>query len=257
MSLQTVIAAEINETPISVHEVLHLAKVTGTLVGFLSSTLEWWVLKQAAQTMGLTVSDAELQASADHFRQARGMEKADATLRWLSENQLVVEDFEEWLELALLREKIAERVSEGRIAAHFAQNRILHDRAVLSHLVVESEGAAHELLTQIVDDNADFAELARQYSRDESTRHVGGLQGVIARRDMAGELQQLVFSARVGDVVGPIARANQFELVRVENHLLGELTPTVAAAVREELFRDWLTAEVRKAGVTLRLTAQV
>ncbi|MFD5552247.1 peptidylprolyl isomerase [Streptomyces sp. NPDC059578] len=75
-------------------------------------------------------------------------------------------------------------------------------RATARHILVKTETQALELKTQI-EGGADFAELARQHSSCPSSRDGGNL-GSFGPGQMVPEFDQVVFSAPVGTVQGPV-----------------------------------------------------
>lgn len=96
----------------------------------------------------------------------------------------------------------------------------------------ESQRAlAHELHDRI-EGGADFAELAKQYSRHASARQ-GGLAPVRSRTELVEWIQDPLFSTPVGQVTRVIDQPNGYYLFLVENIQLGELPPM--AEVRDKL----------------------
>jgi len=85
--------------------------------------------------------------------------------------------------------------------------------ATARHILVESEAQALELKKQL-DGGADFATLAKKHSRCPSGRGGGDL-GTFGRGDMVAEFDRVVFSAKVGEVVGPVETPFGYHLVQV------------------------------------------
>jgi parvulin-like peptidyl-prolyl isomerase len=128
----------------------------------------------AAREQGLTVSAAELQQAADRFRHRHGLTSAQQTQQWLAGEALTAEDFEAGLERELLVAKLRRHLTQPRVAEHFAAHRDRYTSARLRRILVATEGEARELLAQVRDEGADFAELARQHSLDHASRPAGG-----------------------------------------------------------------------------------
>jgi len=59
-----------------------------------------------ARKLGIEVTDEELQAGADSFRQAVGLQSAEDTLRWLEKNHMSDEEFELFIEQSVLINKM-------------------------------------------------------------------------------------------------------------------------------------------------------
>lgn len=237
--------------PLSLRDWLVYLKRRGRLLPLLrEGSLDNLVARRAADA-GLTVTDAELQVAADAFRRRHGLASAADTHAWLSRQHLTVTDFERSLEADLLAEKLKDHVTRGRIDEHFAANRDRHARARLRQIVAASEGTARELLAQVNDEGADFADLARQHSLDGPSRQAGGAVGVVSRRALPAAIAEPVFAARPGSIVGPLPTPQEFCLFLVEELLPPELDDETQAVIRHELFDAWLKDRLRDVRIDL------
>ena len=81
------------------------------------------------------------------------------------------------------------------------------------HILVQSEDTANQLKTAI-ENGADFAQVAKDNSRCPSSRDGGNL-GTFGRGQMVREFDEVVFSAPVGVVQGPVKTQFGFHLVEV------------------------------------------
>ncbi len=86
-------------------------------------------------------------------------------------------------------------------------------RARARHILVPTLDACEDLKTQI-DDGADFADLARQYSKCPSGRKGGDL-GEFGPGQMVREFDEVVFSATVGETQGPVKTQFGYHLIEV------------------------------------------
>lgn len=85
--------------------------------------------------------------------------------------------------------------------------------ATARHLLVDSEDKCNELKQQIAD-GADFADLAKQHSSCPSGQQ-GGELGSFGRGQMVKEFDEVVFSAPVNQVQGPVKTQFGFHLLEV------------------------------------------
>lgn len=85
--------------------------------------------------------------------------------------------------------------------------------ATARHILVDTEEQAQSLKQQI-QDGADFADLAHQYSQCPS-RSNGGDLGQFGPGMMVPEFDKVCFSADVGSVEGPIKTQFGYHLVQV------------------------------------------
>ncbi|KAF1052524.1 MAG: Peptidyl-prolyl cis-trans isomerase C [Stenotrophomonas maltophilia] len=86
-------------------------------------------------------------------------------------------------------------------------------RATARHILVSSEEKCNELKTAIAG-GADFAEIARQHSSCPSGRSGGDL-GSFRPGQMVREFDQVVFSAPINEVQGPVKTQFGYHLVEV------------------------------------------
>lgn len=86
-------------------------------------------------------------------------------------------------------------------------------QASASHILVDSEEKAQQLKSEI-EGGADFAQLAKDNSSCPSSQQ-GGELGSFGRGQMVPEFDQVVFSAPVGVVQGPVKTQFGYHLVLV------------------------------------------
>lgn len=86
-------------------------------------------------------------------------------------------------------------------------------RATARHILVSSEAAALDLKQQLAN-GADFAELAKKHSSCPSSSDGGNL-GAFGPGQMVPEFDQVVFSAPVGVVQGPVKTQFGMHLLEV------------------------------------------
>lgn len=86
-------------------------------------------------------------------------------------------------------------------------------QAAARHILVSSVEVCNDLKTQI-ENGASFEELAKEHSSCPSGAKGGDL-GVFGRGQMVKEFDEVVFSAPVGEVQGPVETQFGFHLVEV------------------------------------------
>ena len=86
-------------------------------------------------------------------------------------------------------------------------------QAAARHILVSTEAQCNALKQQIAA-GADFAELAKRHSSCPSGRE-GGALGTFSPGQMVREFDQVVFSAPVGVVQGPVKTQFGYHLVEV------------------------------------------
>ncbi len=86
-------------------------------------------------------------------------------------------------------------------------------RATARHLLVDSEDKCNDI-KQKIEDGADFADMAKEHSSCPSSRNGGDL-GEFGRGQMVKEFDEVVFSAPVNTVQGPVKTQFGYHLLEV------------------------------------------
>lgn len=89
--------------------------------------------------------------------------------------------------------------------------------AAARHILVATEEECLDLKKQI-SDGADFAQLAKVHSKCPSGAQ-GGTLGTFGRGQMVREFDEVVFSAPVGEVQGPVQTQFGYHLVEVTHRV--------------------------------------
>ena len=88
-------------------------------------------------------------------------------------------------------------------------------RATARHLLVDSEDKCNDIKQQI-EQGADFADMAKEHSSCPSGRSGGDL-GEFGRGQMVKEFDEVVFTAPVNTVQGPVKTQFGYHLLAVTN----------------------------------------
>ena len=86
-------------------------------------------------------------------------------------------------------------------------------QASARHILVDSEEHCNQL-KQAIENGADFAQVAKENSSCPSARDGGNL-GTFGRGQMVREFDEVVFSAPVGTVQGPVKTQFGYHLLEV------------------------------------------
>ncbi|MFO0999437.1 MAG: peptidylprolyl isomerase [Planctomycetaceae bacterium] len=203
------------------------------------------MLEVSAREVGLSVSDQELQVASESFRRQLGLLSSQKTMEWLNEEKLSIEQFERRVELDVLIEKFKDHLLERYGQQHYAMTVDSWTPVKLRRLVVSSLNEAREICLQIQEDGADFAELAVQHSRDAHARQTGGDMGVLVRKNLTPEVRETIFSTKAGLITAPTPGPDGYEIYLVEEFPTPAYDAMTQAAVREELFREFISLKLR------------
>ena len=118
-----------------------------------------------------------------------------------------------------------------------------------SHILVDTEDKANELLAKIQAGEISFADAAAANSKCPSSRNGGNL-GEFGRGQMVPEFDEACFTMEVGELRGPIKTQFGYHLIQLDAK--NEAKPLAFSDVREELVRR-LTAEKQQAAYQSKL----
>jgi parvulin-like peptidyl-prolyl isomerase len=211
----------------------------------LEGLIDAVLIEQGGAALGITLTDEELEAQIEADIAAGGGQAAfDEWLQAVGQDR---DDYKEMLRQSLLSQRVMEAVT-SEVGAEAEQ---VHAR----HIVVESEEAAREILTML-QQGADFAALAREYSIDQATKDNGGDLGWFPRKLVAPELENAAFALQPGQVGEMVRLGEEVHIVQVvERETARPLAPEVQLDLRLAIFDQWL-AELRASAAIVRFVAE-
>jgi len=239
---------KIDGEAIDATEFLRALKLTGQFEALLEQFVRDRLVALGARKAGIQVSEIEIQERANQFRRVRGLHRAADTNSYLDAMHITLEEFEAFITDSLYQEKMMSRVCDDQaVGAYFKLNSPKFDSIEVSHIVVDSEGKAKEMVAVLRDEPEAFEEMAREHSIAD-TRQAGGLIGKIRRGSLQPEIEAKAFNAAVGELLGPFASEDRtaFEILRVNAKRSGRLDDDTAAEVRRLLREEWLRARAQE-----------
>jgi parvulin-like peptidyl-prolyl isomerase len=197
----------------------------------LEVMIEQVLIEQAAAREGDTISDAEVESViARDIQENGGREQFDA---WLEANDWTYEEYRSRQRSMMISSQMFERVTQS-VPTEAEQVRA-------RHILVASEEEARNLLAEL-QAGADFAEIAREYSLDPSTKESGGDLGFFPRGTLVvPEVEEVAFSLSVGQISDVVKSAMGYHIVQVQERVQDRpLSEESWQALREATFRDWV-----------------
>lgn len=240
--------AKIDGTAIDLTELVRALKLTGQFEALLEQFVRDRLAVLGAKHAGIKVTEEEIQERANQFRRVRGLHRASDTNKYLDAMRVSAEEFEAFIANGLYQEKVMRKVcSEDAVRGYFKLNSPKFDSVEVSHIVVDSEPKAREMIAVLRDDPSTFQEMAREHSIAE-TRDKGGLIGKVLRGSLRSDVEAKVFNAAPGDLLGPFASADRtaFEIFRMNAKHPARLDEDTSTEVRRLLGEDWLQARARE-----------
>ena len=238
----------IDDEVITTEDFIRTLKLSGQFEGLVEQMVRDKLTARAARQSGLPVTSGQIQERADAFRRVLGLHRAADTNHYLDALGVSLDEFEAYITDTLYQEKMMEQVcSEAAVQQYFKLNSPRFDSVEISHIVMESEGAAREMMSALEDEPGAFAELAREHSVGD-TRREGGRIGKVLRGALNGDLEARVFSARDGELLGPFTSPDGalYEIFRVDVRRPAELDEDTATEIRRRLREEWLAARAQE-----------
>jgi parvulin-like peptidyl-prolyl isomerase len=239
----------IDDEVITTDDFIRTLKLSGQFEGLVEQMVRDRLTARAARQLGVQIPDDRIQERADDFRRALGLHRAADTNHYLDALGVSLDEFETWIMDGLYQETMMEQVcSEAAVAQYFTLNSPRFDSVEVSHIVVDGEGAAREMMSVLQEEPEAFAEMAREHSVDTDTRAQGGVIGKVLRGALKGDIEARVFNARAGELLGPFPSPDGacYEIFCVNARHPAALDADTTAEVRRLLREEWLMARAQE-----------
>jgi parvulin-like peptidyl-prolyl isomerase len=231
---------------ISPEEVFFQVKLSGQLPAMREAVANRKITLEAAAKAELEVTLEEIQVSADQFRKANNLGRAEDTLAWLQHRELTLEDFESMIHFSVLSTKLVEHLFADKVEAYFAAHQLEHTAVALYETVLEDEDIALELFYCIREGEMTFFEVAQQYIQDPELRRRGGYRGILERTELTAEISAAVFTCTPPQLLKPILTAHGVHLIHIDEIFQPELNEKVRSKIISLLFTEWLKQEIEQ-----------
>jgi parvulin-like peptidyl-prolyl isomerase len=223
-------------------------KLSGQFDGLIEQLVRDKVTVRAAKKAGVDVSADDIQTRADQFRRIRGLHRAADMNNYLDALNVSLDEFEVFITDTLYQEKMLERVgTEREVEEYFQLNSPKFDSIEVSHILLDTEGSAKEMISYLNDDPDSFADMAREHSLAD-TRDEGGVIGRVMRGQLKPEIEAKVFNAEAGDLLGPFVSADgsSYEIFAVTAKNPARLDEDVMAEIKRLLREEWMLARAQE-----------
>lgn len=244
---------KIDDEVFSTDDLINLLKLDGRFENLMEDILRDKLAIRAAKKGGMSFTDEELQEKADQYRRVHGLHRARETTDYLDALGVSVEDFESFIVDMLYHQKTMEQVStEAAVQEFFQLNSPRFESIEVSHIVMDSESGAREMLSYLSDDPDSFREMAGEHSVAE-TGPQGGRIGKVMRGSLPSDIEAKVFNATAGDLLGPFPAADgaHFEIFRVDQKRPATLDEETRREVTRMLWDEWLLARSKEHSIEM------
>jgi peptidyl-prolyl cis-trans isomerase SurA len=223
--------------------------------GLTNELISELLIRDRADRLGISVTDAEVQDAVGRLKQQYGITSDEQFQESLRSSGLTRAEMEARLRETLITNKVFGRELRTRSEATDSELRERYnrekeeyrrpERAELREIVILKPDAAARMeearqrATEVAEaarkPGTDFSRLATTMS-ESGTAERGGSLGEVSRGDLVAELDQAVFNAAAGTIVGPIETRSAWHIVRVERRLPSEVP--AFESIKEQLRRD-------------------
>jgi peptidyl-prolyl cis-trans isomerase SurA len=222
--------------------------------GLTNELINELLIKDRADRLAITVTDAELKEAIGRLKQQYGITTDEQFEQSLSSSGLSRTEMEARLRDTLTTNKVfgkelrsREQLSDSELRDRYNREKDtfrLPERAHLREIVVlkPESGSIEEARTRATEigeaahkPGTDFATLASTMS-DAGTKDKGGDLGEVAKGDLVSDLDKAVFNAAQGSILGPIETKSAWHIMKVEQRLPSEVP--AFESVKEKLRQD-------------------
>jgi peptidylprolyl isomerase len=239
---------KIDDEVIDADGFVKLLKLTGRFESLVEDLIKEKLTSHAAVRQKVVVSEQDIQERADQLRRVRGLHRAADMNKYMDRLGIDLDDFEQFIKDTLYYEKMMDQVcNDEALRAYFNLNSPKFDSIEVSHILVDSEGKAKEIMSILDDEPEAFEELVVEYSLAD-TRDSAGRIGKVLRGSLLPEVEGKVFNAEPGEILGPFPSYGDsfFELFRIDTKSTAKLDSETEEEVRRMVKDEWLAARARE-----------
>ena len=237
---------------ISLGEIFENLKISGNLHLLLGELQKQFCLRNEIEKAGESVhfGQPELEQYIIDFRVENQLTDHDSFIGWLEVNWLSYSDFCRQATFYLQLQKLTESITEPLIWDAFLQQQDNLSEVVLSRIVVTDRSIADDLLYQLLNTQASFAQLACQHSIAEDAV-VGGAIGLVSKDALPYTISAALKNITEGQVIGVIEHEETYCLLKVEKIVAPALDDSLKEILRDALFEDWLAEKMKGGKVSI------
>ena len=226
----------------------------------MPTLVEFEIAKAYAEENGITVSESEVNQEIETIKdqiveqaRAQGMNvgREKAFQQALEQAGLTEEELREQIREQLPVQKVQVRVAGDAEASQEEVEQFYEENKKLQFTTPEQRCARHILFNKDqrekaeevkgqLQNGADFAELAKEFSQDPAGAENGGDLGCLGKGETVPSFEEAVFSARQGEIVGPVESEFGYHLIEVTDIKERSTQPLseVETQIREQLSTD-------------------
>jgi peptidyl-prolyl cis-trans isomerase C len=237
------------------------------------------IAKAYAEENNITASDKEVDQEIEKIKkqvgdQARSsgqdLSNQEAYEQALKQNNITEEELRDQLRDNLPVQKVQEKVAgnaeptDEEIQKYYEQNKEAQfttpeQRCVRHILFNKDQKQKAEDVKKQLEDGADFAKLAKEYSQDPGSAEKGGDLGCLGKGETVPPFEEAAFGAKEGEIVGPFKTQFGYHILEVtdtkpkQTRPLSEVEPQIRSQLASEeqskAFSKWLEEQKKQRDV--------
>ncbi|MBN2396564.1 MAG: SurA N-terminal domain-containing protein [Candidatus Atribacteria bacterium] len=185
----------------------------------INSTL----LSQLAKNQNIPVDDKEINEEIDKIK--ANFDSENEFNEALKRNSLTINQLKDDITNQKMIEKVIQQeydkieITEEEMAQYYEENKdtfFQPEKRKISHILVDTEEEAKNILLQLKDGIADFSKLAQEKSTCPSSEKGGDL-GYITRGQMVKEFEDVAFNLEIGEMSDIVSTDFGFHIIKCDD----------------------------------------
>jgi putative peptide maturation system protein len=242
----------VNQETVTIEHMMASLDLVWEQTPIAAQLVDMCFIKEAVRRYRIEPSAAYLQQAFDGFRTRHRLFSAASTHQWLTERGLSQQQFETLLAgqavTAMLQDRIA---TPEQCQAYWEQHPGAFDTVHLACIRLRDRDKATQLCAAIRAGERDFYEVAaQQFVAGTLLASHGSFFATYPRRALPPAQAATVFAAAPGDIVGPLANTDSWEIVRVITRQTAQLSDNAThGMVKKAVFETWLATQRQHAHI--------
>src|SRR6185312_14207704 len=146
-------------------------------------------------------------------------------------------------------------VAEGEIGGDMGTMPPAQKRTSLLEFLIDNQLFAEAAEGEKLDKGADYAQLAKENSKDPGSKDDGGNLGYFGHGQMVPQFEDVVFKLKKGEVSEPVKTQFGWHLIKLEDRRMKQ--PPAFEIVKDRIMQSMLLQKAQKSATELRASAKI
>lgn len=164
----------------------------------------------------------------------------------------------ELLQKTLLSQIAKKEVTEDTMKARYQQmiaKKSGEEEIKVSHILVDTEGEAKQILQTLKSNKASFAELAKEKSKDPGSKSLGGELGYFTKGQMVPAFEEAAFKLEVNQISNPVKTDFGWHIIKLYDRRkitlpeYNKIKNNIKSELESEAIQNYLQGEIAKAEI--------